>query len=352
MTKQCLFAGAIAITLHASAAFAALPEPWQAAPQAEASAAEDYSEVASAANALIRAHHYDPSALDKPAYRAMEAKVAALGRDAKSRDAFVSGFNALWRDGPFSHVNLSPARASAEDTAAYLDQMRVGKGARLDWRGDVAVLTVNTMMGADTIEQIDAAYGDIAERGARGLVIDLRKNPGGAFAVRPLVEHLITAPVDTGVFLSREWSNKTRRPPNRGDIAALKPWEGWSLRAFWRDIEAAPLTRVRFLPKGPTYSGPVFVLIGPGTASAAELAADAIAASGRGVLVGERTKGQMLSQKPFDLPRGLQLFLPIADYQSFRSGRIEGAGLAPDIAVEATKALDEALAKAGVAPGG
>lgn len=348
MIKQALFAISVVALCQANPATARSADPQAEGAQRQAPRTEDFSAAtaAAAANAMIRAHHYDPAALDDPAYRALEAKVVALGSTAISRDQFVSAFNALWRDGPFSHVNLAVARANAEDTAAYLDQMRVGgRGARLDWNGDIAVLTVNTMMGADTIEQIDAAYGEIQARGARALVIDLRRNEGGAFAVRPLVEHLISEPFDAGAFVSRGWAAQKRGAPSQTHIAALKPWDGWSLRAFWRDVEAAPITRVRFAPASPKFAGQVYVLVGPGTASAAELAADALATSGRAVLVGERTRGAMLSQKPFDLPGGLQLFLPIADYYAARTGRIEGRGVSPDITTPADQAMEVALGK-------
>ena len=85
------------------------------------------------------------------------------------------------------------------------------------------------------------------------------------------------------------------------------------------------------------------MLINHRTASAAELAADALLAPGRAVLVGEKTGGQMLSQKMYDLPQGLQLFLPIADYYSFHSGRIEGVGVMPQVVVDSDKAMEKTL---------
>ncbi|MGE3582195.1 MAG: S41 family peptidase [Hyphomonadaceae bacterium] len=306
----------------------------------------DLPAIAAAIDETMRAHHFDPAVLNDPAYRALHGEVEALAQRAGSREAFVSGFNALWREGPFSHVNLTIAEASAADTAAYLDQMRVGEGARLSWDGEIAILTVNTMMGLDTIEQIDAAYGEIAARQARALIIDLRANEGGAFAVRPLVAHLLTAPLDAGAFVSQAWAAEMSRAPVRADVEDVPPWDGWSLVAFWRDVERARITRIQFTPSAPHYGGPVFVLIGPRTASAAELAADALAASGRATIIGERSVGQMLSQKPYDLPGGLQLFLPIADYYAFRGGRIEGRGVAPDVPVPADQAMAEAMARA------
>lgn len=318
-------------------------------PQAP-NASHGLAAVATAINATMRANHYNPDALNDEAYRTIEAQTLALAHRAETREQFVSEFNALWRNGPFSHVRLSIAQASAEDTAAYLDQLRVGQGATLSWDGDIAVLTVQTMMGLDTIEQIDAAYAEIAARGARALVIDLRGNDGGAFAVRPLVGHVISEDLDAGAFVSQRWAAQMRRVPTRADIDNLQAWDGWSLRAFWRDVQSAPITRLRFEALAPHFAGPVYVLISARTASAAELAADALAASGRVTLIGERTQGQMLSQKPYDLPEGLQLYLPIADYYAFHSGRIEGAGVAPDIQLASDRAMDEALARARRSP--
>jgi C-terminal processing protease CtpA/Prc len=51
----------------------------------------------------------------------------------------------------------------------------------------------------------------------------------------------------------------------------------------------------------------------------------------------------MLSQTIFDIPGGFHLSLPIADYYSIVSGRIEGVGIVPDIEVDAALALGAAL---------
>ena len=91
--------------------------------------------------------------------------------------------------------------------------------------------------------------------------------------------------------------------------------------------------------------GPVYVLIDDQTFSAAEMAADALDASGRVTIIGEATQGRMLSQTIFDIPGGFHLALPIADYYSIRNGRIEGVGVAPDVSIDADSALDYALAQ-------
>ena len=128
----------------------------------------NFRETAESINHTIRANHYRPAELDSEAYRQIEADVIALGEKSTSADEFMNGFNALWRKGPFSHVGLRKAEEPAADRIARFDTQIVGDGAvTLAWNGSTAILTVNTMNGADTIKAIDAAYGEIVARKAR-----------------------------------------------------------------------------------------------------------------------------------------------------------------------------------------
>lgn len=314
-----------------------------------------YAEATSAARDLLRSHLYEPGWLNDPRFQALDAAMQSLGAQPMTRDAFVAAFNQRWQQGPFSHVHLQVAQGSAEQMAAYVDQLRVGGSpARLTWHGDVALLTVDTMMGLDTIEQVDAAFVEIAARPARAMVLDLRANRGGAFVSRALISHLIERPVDIGVFASRVWRGEAGRDhdavPASEAIEARVPWSGWTLSAFWRDVQREPLTRIQVQPAAPLFAGPLTVLISRDTASAAELTADALKLRDQTVLIGETSAGQMLSQAPFDLPDGLQLMLPVADYYSRRVGRIEGTGLQPDVRVPADQALCVALARFASGP--
>lgn len=331
-----LLAGAFALTI-------ALAQDEQADAQP---AATDYPAVAKAIDQTMQAYHYDPAELEGAPYRQIVAQVATLAETVETDEAFVTGFREIWKTGPFSHVQLSKAEQTAEDLTAYLDNLRIGGGgAVLLWQDDVAVLTVNTMMGLDTIEEIDAAYAAIAEHGAEKLIIDLRENGGGAFAIRPLVNHLTDKAFIAGGFISQPWNAKHSRAPKLNDMKKVDPWQGWSIRAFWKDAQENALTVVQFEPSAPVYEGPVYVLTSVRTASAAELATDALKVSGRAVIIGETTEGAMLSQKIYDIPGGFHLSLPIADYYSAKHGRIEGAGVAPDIASSAVDALDVALSQ-------
>ncbi len=297
--------------------------------------------------AVLRRELFDPGLLDGPAYAELRADLQALAATRPPRQQFVKAFNAAWRQGPSSHVILQPAHASAAVMAERLDQMNAGPEAvQLSWRGDTALLAVHTMMGRDTVAAIGAAYRDITARPARALVIDLRRNEGGAFAVVPLVGHLLAQAHDSGVFVSRR--GHRAGPPARSEVERLEPWRGGSLVRFWAELQAEPYTRLRFEPVAPRYAGPVIVLTSSRTASAAELAADALLGAGRAQVFGERTAGRMLSQRPFDLPDGLLLFVPVADYHAWHSGRIEGRGVNPTRALPADQAMDAALAEAAL----
>ena len=303
-----------------------------------------YPSVAAAINAKMRTYHYDPEELDTHEYLRIEGAISALGKSVTSDEQFIEGFREIWSGGPFSHVTINEARQSADDLADYLDTLRIGGGgASLRWQDNVAILTVNTMMGLDTIEEIDAAYATIAARDASALIIDLRENGGGAFAVLPLVSHLLAEPFDAGAFVSQPWNSAHDREPTMADLEPVEPWEGWSIKTFWADVQTKPVTRISFSPVEPVFDGPVYVLTSKYTASAAELATDALRVAERVTIIGERTAGEMLSQTIFDIPGGFHLSLPIADYYSVAHGRIEGVGIKPDIEVEAAQALDTAL---------
>lgn len=300
----------------------------------------DLPATARAINEMMRANHYNPAELDSDNYLRIEQATLALADKAETKDEFLEGFRELWKSGPFSHVELNIAHQTADELAAFLDNINAGDDAvSLSWQDETALLTVNTMMGVDTIEAIDAAYETIEQRGAQKLIIDLRNNGGGAFAIRPLISHLISEPIDAGGFVSQPWNNVHDRQPTADDIRAVKPWTGWSIRTFWEEVQSAPITRLQFEPTPPIYSGQTYVLTSQITASAAELVTDAMKSTDHITIVGEKTAGQMLSQKIFDIPGGFHLSLPIADYYSVSTGRIEGVGVSPDINVPADTAL-------------
>lgn len=313
-------------------------------PAERVTALRDYDAVLDALDAVIAAKVFSPADLEEPAYREFREQLGRIAARATDDLDLLFGFRWLWRNEPFSHFRLQRSAQTAEQMFAYFDQYRVGfDAATVEFADGVAVLTVRTMMGADTIEQIRAAYARIAEERPDALVIDLRGNGGGAFAVKPLVEHVIDEPLDAGFFISQVWNRGHDAPPAAEQALAVAPWQGWSIIGFWKAVQETDIVRLQFRPAEPNFDGPVYLLLDGRSASATEIAADALRSSGLTTLVGRRSAGEMLSQSMFDVADGFVVSLPVADYYSIANGRIEGIGVPVDIEADPERALDVAL---------
>ncbi len=150
---------------------------------------------------------YDPADLKSDAYAEFESRMNMIA--AKSVDVLdlLLGFKYAWTNEAFSHFQFSCSQATAAQMIEQFDGYRSGKKlAYVNFDEDIAVLTIHTMMGVDTIEYIDTAFDEIAANQPKALIVDLRQNAGGAFAVKPLVEHIIQQPLDGGYFVSQKWN--------------------------------------------------------------------------------------------------------------------------------------------------
>lgn len=271
----------------------------------------DYPAILRSLDEVVAAKVFEPARLQEPSYIAFRSRLGAIAEIAQDDLDFLFGFHWSWNNDPFSHFQLKRSTQSAEQLFAFFDNYRVGfEAATVRFDGETAILKVATMMGADTIEQIEAAYDAIDTAGSTSLIIDLRGNGGGAFAVKPLVGHVIDAPIDTGYFLSQRWHDDHDALPTKEQVLETEPWQGWSILSFWQDVQERGLLRLRFQPDEPHFHGDVYVLLDKVSASATELAADALRTAGA-TLIGEVTAGEMLSQSMFDLPDGYSLSLPV-----------------------------------------
>lgn len=84
---------------------------------------------------------------------------------------------------------------------------------------------------------------------------------------------------------------------------------------------------------GLAISYPLVVLVNAGTASGAEILAGAIRDSGRGILIGQQTYGKGTIQQIYQLSDSSSLHVTAAEWLTPDQQQIEGAGLAPDIAM-------------------
>lgn len=95
------------------------------------------------------------------------------------------------------------------------------------------------------------------------------------------------------------------------------------------------------------YQGPLAVITGPNTASAAEILAFFLAETGRAETVGERSAGAVTGGVDYDLPGGGRLTVAEYDIRTANGTRLEGNGFTPRYRVPVARApRDLALEKA------
>ncbi|PTX92480.1 S41 family peptidase [Opitutus sp. ER46] len=141
---------------------------------------------------------------------------------------------------------------------------------------------------------------------APGVVIDLRRNPGGeTFSLGISIGEFFDRRVDCGTFVTREGAKKVKNS-----------WQLGSAR----------------------YRGKVVVLVDATSASAAEIFAAVLQDHGRATIVGRKTAGAVLASWFYTLPDGGELQLSREDYRAPHGRRIEGHGVEPDIVVKRTLA--------------
>ncbi len=138
-------------------------------------------------------------------------------------------------------------------------------------------------------------------QGLRGVLLDLRGNPGG------LVQEAVSL-VDA--FLAR------------GEVLSIRGRGG-------RLLERFEAHRAGTLPRRP-----LVVLVDGGSASASEIVAGALQDHGRALLVGERTFGKGSVQHLMELADGSALKLTVARYHTPSGRDIQAAGIVPDFRVE------------------
>jgi carboxyl-terminal processing protease len=143
-----------------------------------------------------------------------------------------------------------------------------------------------------------------AYRGADGIVLDLRGNPGGLAAMLMGISgQFLDEPVALGVMKTRD--NELRFTSNPRRTSA----------------EGARVT---------PYAGPLAILVDGMSGSATECFAGGMQSIGRARVFGERTMGQALPALFDRLPNGDVLIHAYGDFVTADGTRLEGHGVVPD----------------------
>lgn len=164
---------------------------------------------------------------------------------------------------------------------------------------------------APILNRVEAA---LKTAGDHGVVLDLRHNPGGY--VDQALDFLLPGSIPTYIYL---------------DSYGKHPI--YTEKSTWR------------------YGGPLVVLVGPASASAAEITAAVLKHEHRAVIIGRRTNGSVLGSIAFPLPDGGKVQVPVSDVEMLDGQRLEDVGVAPDIEVfpglaDLRAGIDPALVRA------
>ena len=189
-----------------------------------------------------------------------------------------------------------------------------------------AMLTINTFATGYDRKQVDKFF-EILDGKAEKLIIDLHGNGGGAVTnLAHLAGKVLPAKASLGTFITRYHADEYKKanPGKVDDPISIAKEGGWAIKPSAR-TEAEP------------FKGEVVVLIGPGSASASEIFAAAIEDNKRGKVVGAKSAGAVLASTFQPLPEGFSLQIPMMEYVTPAGRRLEGTGVAPAIAIEATK---------------
>ena len=155
-----------------------------------------------------------------------------------------------------------------------------------------------------TYKQFLSAYEDLRSQQMKGLIIDVRNNPGGLLDV---VGSIADELMPEGVIVYTE--------DKRGNREYLRSDSKKSI-----DI-------------------PLVILVNENSASASEVLSGAIKDTGIGTLVGTQTYGKGLVQNLYFLPDNSGVKVTIAKYYTPNGISIHGIGLKPDYVVEMSNEL-------------
>lgn len=253
-------------------------------------------------NEVVISHVMEGQPAEEAGLKEGDVIVGVDGEDMRGK--MVSDAAAKIRGKAGTEVTIEVLRKSADKTLAFTMERRVVAVESVKSRmmqGNIGYISISGFK-ENTYDQFKTALDGLQEQGMKGLVLDIRNNPGGLVkSVYQIGEELL--PEGTMVYTL---DKKEKRNDLKCDAEYL-------------DI-------------------PLVVLVNENSASAAEILSGAVKDTERGVLVGAQTFGKGLVQRLFTLPDGSGLNVTIQKYYTPNGTSIHGVGVAPDVTIELPEA--------------
>lgn len=154
---------------------------------------------------------------------------------------------------------------------------------------------------SDTTSEFQTALNDAIGDGSKGLILDMRGNPGGFLDV---VADIADEFLDSGIILYVANDN-------------LEIFEEYAAETG-----------------GLAVNMPLAVLVDGGSASGSEVLAGAMQDHGRAAIIGTQTYGKGSVNWPIELSDGSALYITVSRWLTPDKNLIEGVGITPDYIVE------------------
>lgn len=317
---------------------------WRLLP-ADAGWSRDYSGMDDALAGYMQQWLYDPRLLEAPAYQAFRSRFSEGLGDVGNDFELIALFDEAWDDSLFSHFEIirpnNSLEGMLEDADADAEGRPVARFEQID--DEIALVTIDSFFGLDIEAQIAETMDAAIQSGANSLIIDLRENAGGTSSAIPVLSRILQEEGVFGYFIANSWWQSNASLPTTAQLAERSVMNGRSNQELFGELLSTGMVSARLTPSETTFDGDVYVLISGRSGSATEALVGMMAMSGRVVLIGETTAGNMLSSNLFPLADGFSVRIPVADFYLSDGSRIDGNGVAPDVRVESEFALDEAV---------
>lgn len=244
---------------------------------------------------------------DSPAQKAgLRAgdKILKIG-DRLTSDFTIDEAVDLIRGKKGTEVKLTILHEKAEETqeiSILRDKIEI-KSVKLSFKDpNIAHLKI-TKFGEDTASEFDKAVSEIISRGSKGIILDLRNNPGG--------------------FLDKSVDIASRMIPKGMLVVTEEDQENKK-----ENLYTSGGDKLSYLP--------VVVLINEGSASASEILAGALRDDRQSVLIGRKSFGKGSVQELINLPGNSSIKITVAKWLTPNGDYIMEKGINPDIEVELT----------------
>lgn len=247
---------------------------------------------------------YESGAGYKAGLRSGDRIIQVDGTDVTDMD--LSSAVALVKGGKGTQVGLKIVRDGAtSDYTVVRDEIEVQTVNYAITEDNIGYISVSQFENV-TAKQFKAAIEDLKSEGAKGIIIDIRNNPGGLLTT---VISMLKDILPNGLIVYTEDKDGNRKEYSDNDNEEL-------------DM-------------------PLAVLVNGNSASASEIFAGAIQDYGKGVIVGTQTFGKGIVQTVKPLTDGSAIKFTIAKYFTPKGQDIHGKGVTPDVVVEYDKDADE-----------